>query len=121
MRAFRQWQWHLDEVYVTINGVTHCLWHAVDHERAVLESLVTKTRDRKTVPKFLWKSLKRHGRPDSYVTDRLCSFGRTDGGRWTSVRDRRHALGRAFSAASAAAIIRGPTPLASSETTGSVR
>jgi putative transposase len=33
--------WHLDEVYVTINGVTRCLWRAVDHEGEVLESIVT--------------------------------------------------------------------------------
>ena len=32
MRACRQWQWHVDEVYVKINGVTHYLWRAVDHE-----------------------------------------------------------------------------------------
>ena len=32
MRACRQWRWHLDEVFVKINGVTHFLWRAVDHE-----------------------------------------------------------------------------------------
>ena len=47
MRACRQWRWHLDEVYVKINGVAHYLWRAVDHEGEVLESIVTKTRDRK--------------------------------------------------------------------------
>ena len=26
------WQWHLDEVFVKINGETHYLWRAVDHE-----------------------------------------------------------------------------------------
>ncbi len=30
MRACRHWQWHLDEVYVKINGATHYLWRAVD-------------------------------------------------------------------------------------------
>ena len=45
-----QWRWHLDEVFVKINGVQHYLWRAVDHnEGEVLESLVTKTRDRKAV------------------------------------------------------------------------
>jgi putative transposase len=39
------WRWHLDEVYVKINGVTHYLWRAVDHEGEVLEALVTKRRD----------------------------------------------------------------------------
>jgi len=75
MRAHRQWRWHLDEVYVKINGVTHYLWRAVDHEGEVLESLVTKTRDRRAALKFLKKSMKRHGRPENIVTDRLRSYG----------------------------------------------
>ena len=36
------WKWHLDEVFVTINGERHYLWRAVDHEGEVLESYVTK-------------------------------------------------------------------------------
>ena len=75
MRACRQWRWHLDEVYVKINGVTHYLWRAVDHEGEVLESVVSKTRDRKAALKFLRKSMKRHGRPEMIVTDRLRSYG----------------------------------------------
>ncbi len=75
MRAHRHWQWHLDEVYVKINGVTHYLWRAVDHEGEVLESIVTKSRDRKAALKFLKKSMKRHGRPETIVTDRLRSYG----------------------------------------------
>ena len=31
MRQVPQWQWHLDEVFVKINGMTHYLWRAVDH------------------------------------------------------------------------------------------
>ena len=45
MRNTTQWQWHLDEVFVKINGVQHYLWRAVDHEGEVLESFVTKKRD----------------------------------------------------------------------------
>lgn len=75
MRAHRHWQWHLDEVYVKINGVTHYLWRAVDHEGEVLESFVTKRRDRKAALKFLKKSMKRHGRPETIITDRLRSYG----------------------------------------------
>ena len=55
--------------------MTHYLWRAVDHEGEVLESLVTKTRDRKATLKFLKKSMKRHGRPQVIVTDRLRSYG----------------------------------------------
>ena len=36
-RSFSQWRWHLDEVFVRINGETHYLWRAVDHEGEVLE------------------------------------------------------------------------------------
>ena len=75
MRGCKHWRWHLDEVFVKINGVTHYLWRAVDHEGEVLESVVTKTRDRKATLKFLKKSMKRHGRPENIVTDRLRSYG----------------------------------------------
>ena len=37
-----QWKWHLDEVFVKINGETHYLWRAVDHEGEVLEAYPTK-------------------------------------------------------------------------------
>ncbi len=55
-------KWHLDEVFVRINGVQHYLWRAVDHEGEVLESYVTKTRDKAAALKFLKKLMKRHGR-----------------------------------------------------------
>lgn len=74
MRSSR-WRWHFDEMFVKINGETHYLWRAVDHEGEVLESFVTKSRDRTAALKFLKKSLRRHGRPDALVTDRLRSYG----------------------------------------------
>ncbi len=74
MRSCRQWRWHLDEVYVKFNGVTHDLWRAVDHKGEVLESIVTRKRDCKAALKFLMKSMKRHGRPETIVTDRLRSY-----------------------------------------------
>lgn len=61
MRAGRHGRWHLDEMFVKINGETHYLWQGVDHEGEVLESFVTKTRDRQAALKFLKKSLRRHG------------------------------------------------------------
>ncbi len=75
MRAFTHWRWHQDEVYVKINGEMHYLWRAVDHEGEVLESFVTKTRDKATALKFIKKSMKRHGRTKAIVTDGLCSYG----------------------------------------------
>ena len=75
MRAWTQWQWHLDEVFVKINGQTHYLWRAFDHEGEVLESFVTKRRDHKAALKFLCKAMKRYGNPKVVVTDRLRSYG----------------------------------------------
>ena len=46
-QSYSRWRWHLDEVFVKINGKTHYLWRAVDHEGEVLEVFVTKRRDRK--------------------------------------------------------------------------
>jgi putative transposase len=69
------WRWHRDEVFVKINGERHYLWRAVDHEGEVLDSVVTKTRDKKSALKFFRKSLKRHGRNEEIVTDRLRSYG----------------------------------------------
>jgi putative transposase len=55
MRACWNWQWHLDEVFVVICGKMHYLWNAVNHEGEVLESYVTKRRDRNAALKFLKK------------------------------------------------------------------
>lgn len=75
MRAHSNWQWHLDEVFVKINGETHYLWRAVDHEGEVLETFVTKRRDRKAALKFLRKTMKRYGSPHVIVTDKLRTYG----------------------------------------------
>ena len=53
MRAYTHWRWHLDEVYVKINGELRYLWRAVDHEGEVLESFVTKTRDKEAALTFI--------------------------------------------------------------------
>ncbi|SLN09550.1 Transposase IS66 family protein [Roseovarius litorisediminis] len=91
-----QWRWHLDEMFVKINGERHYLWRAVDHEGEVLESFVTKTRDKKAALKFLRKLMKRHGCPHVFVTDKLRSYGaalkeigaadRQETGRWLNNR-----------------------------------
>ena len=95
-RAYSTWQWHLDEVFVQINGNTHYLWRAVDHEGEILESFVTRRRDRKAALKFLRKSMKRYGQPQVIVTDKLRSYGaamkvignsgRQETGRWLNNR-----------------------------------
>jgi len=96
IRAWAQWQWHLDEVFVKINGQTHYLWRAVDHEGEVLEAYVTKRLDRHAALKLLRKAMKRYGNPEVVVTDRLRSYkaamkvigneDRQDVGRWLNNR-----------------------------------
>ncbi len=96
LRTYSNWQWHLDEVFVKINGETHYMWRAVDHEGEVLEALVTKRRDRRAALKFLRKLMKRYGRPEQIVTDRLRSYvaamkeignaDRQETGRWLNNR-----------------------------------
>ena len=75
VRSYSNWRWHLDEVFVRTNGEMRYLWRAVDHEGEVLESYVTKRRDRKIVLKFLRKTMKRHGKGEMLVTDKLRSYG----------------------------------------------
>ena len=74
LRTLPQWCWHLDEVFVKINGEMHYLWRAVDHEGEVLEVFATKHRDRKAALAFLKRTMKRYGRPEVIVTDRLRSY-----------------------------------------------
>jgi len=72
---YSNWKWHLDEVFVKINGDTYYLWRAVDHEGEVLEAFVSKRRNRKAAMVFLKKIMKRYGKPRVIVTDRLRSYG----------------------------------------------
>ena len=74
MRGFRHWKWHLDEMYVKMNGEMVYLWRDVDHEGEILESYVTKKRDKSAALRFMKKALKRHGRPEAIVTDGLRSY-----------------------------------------------
>src|ERR1043165_9263487 len=74
MRGFRHWRWHLDEMYVKLNGEMVYLWRAVDHEGEVLESYVTKSRDKAAALTFMKKALKRHGSPEAITTDGLRSY-----------------------------------------------
>ena len=57
-----------------INGETHYLWRAVDHEGEVLEAFVSKRRDRRAALTFFRKIMKRYGKPKVIVTDRLRSY-----------------------------------------------
>lgn len=73
-RSYSLWRWHLDEVFVRINGEPHYLWRAIDHEGEVLEVFVTKQRDRRAALRFLKRAMTRYGQPRLVVTDRLRSY-----------------------------------------------
>jgi putative transposase len=69
-------RWHLDEVFVTINGKRMYLWRAVDCEGEVLDILVQSRRNKKAALKLIRKLLKNQGFvPDAFVTDKLPSYG----------------------------------------------
>jgi putative transposase len=67
--SYSQWRWHLDEVFVRINGETHYLRRAVDHEGGVLEVFATKRWDRNAALQFLRRAMKRYG-PASVIPSR---------------------------------------------------
>ncbi len=68
-------RWHIDEVFVKINGKIHYLWRAIDHEGTVLDCCVTKRRNKCAALKVLRKLIKNHGKPKQIVTDKLPSYG----------------------------------------------
>ena len=96
LRAFSRWRWHLDEMYVKLNGQMVYLWRAVDHEGETLERYVTRKRDRSAAIAFMKKALKRYGKPEVIVTDGLRSYpaamrelgnlDRREMGRWLNNR-----------------------------------
>jgi putative transposase len=68
--------WHLDEVFVTINGQRQYLWRAVDQEGAVLDILVQPRRDARAAIGFFRRLLRGQGsEPARLVTDKLRSYG----------------------------------------------
>ncbi len=74
LRAFSKWKWHVDGVFVKVNGKRHYLWRVVDHEGEVLEAVVTKRRNKAAALKFLRKLMKRDGCAEEIVTDRFASY-----------------------------------------------
>jgi transposase-like protein len=89
--------WHLDEVYLKIDGRLVYLWRAVDAEGEVLDVLVQTRRNKRAALKLMRKLLKKYGFvPDKLVTDDLRSYGaaandlgiakRRERGRWRNNR-----------------------------------
>ena len=69
-----KWRWHLDEVFVKINGKIHYLWRAIDHEGTIIDCYVSKRRNRRAALDFLKKAVKFHTPPKEIVTDKLKSY-----------------------------------------------
>jgi len=67
--------WHLDEVYLKINGQFQYLWRAVDQENQVIDVLVQSKRDTRAAARFFRKLLGNEGKlPRRIITDRLGSY-----------------------------------------------
>jgi putative transposase len=89
-------RWHLDEMFVKINGDMHCWWRVAEPEAEILENLVTRTRERKAALESLGKAKRKHGRAEVVVADRLRFYGaapkeigaadRQGTGRWSNYR-----------------------------------
>jgi putative transposase len=68
-------KWHLDEVFITINGRRQYLWRAVDQHGTVLDILVTSRRDTRAATRFFRKLLKGlEYVPRVLITDQLGSY-----------------------------------------------
>jgi len=75
--------WHLDEVYLKIDGRFVYLWRAVDAEGDVLDVLVQTRRNKRAALKLMRKLLKKYGFvPDELVTDDLRSYSAAGAGSW---------------------------------------
>ncbi len=83
--------WHLDEVFIRINGTTHYRWRAVDQEGHVLDILVQSRRDTVAAKKFFRTLLKglRYV-PRVVITDKLACYGAARRAILPSVEHRRH-------------------------------
>ncbi len=83
--------WHLDEVFIVIDGATHCLWRAVDQHGNVLDILVQSRRDKRAAKKFFRKLLKGlEYVPRVVITDKLASYDAARREVLPSVEHRRH-------------------------------
>jgi putative transposase len=83
--------WHLDEVFLTINGKRHYLWRAVDQDGHILDILVQHRRDKKAAKKFFRKLLKGLKYvPRVLTTDKLKSYGAAKREIFPSVEHRQH-------------------------------
>jgi putative transposase len=68
-------EWHLDEMYIKMNGRTYYLWRAVDAEGMVLDILVRERRNQEAAETFLRRLVAAYpDEPRVVVTDKLASY-----------------------------------------------
>jgi putative transposase len=83
--------WHLDEVFIKVNGKRQYLWRAVDQNGTVLDILVQSKRDAKAAKRFMAKLMKKQCRvPRVLVTDKCRSYGPAHRELMPSVEHRSH-------------------------------
>ncbi len=84
-------KWHLDEVFIRINGKQHYLWRAVDQDGNVLDILVQSHRNKKAAKRFFRKLLKGlQYVPRVIITDKLKSYGAAKAEVMPGVEHRQH-------------------------------
>ena len=84
-------KWHLDEVFISINGAQHYLWRAVDQDGTILDILVQSRRNTAAARKFFRQLLKARAYvPRVVITDKLASYGAAKREVLPSVEHRRH-------------------------------
>ena len=84
-------KWHLDEVFIKVNGETRYLWRAVDADGAVLDILLQNRRDTAAARRFFRTLMKKtQAVPRVIVTDKLASYGAAHRRVMPSVQHRSH-------------------------------
>jgi len=84
-------KWHLDEVFIKINGKVQYLWRAVDQDGNVLDILVQSRRNKKAAKRFFRKLLKGlQYVPRVIITDKLKSYSAAKAEIMPGVEHRQH-------------------------------
>ncbi len=84
-------KWHLDEMFIKMNGKDHYLWRAVDQDGNVLDILVQSRRNKLAAKRFFRKLLKglRYV-PRVIITDKLKSYSAAKAEIMPGVEHRQH-------------------------------
>lgn len=75
MQGFRHWRWHLDKMFVKVNGEVVYLWRGPSIRRRDPGKLRHESRDKAAALSFIKRALKRHGSPEAIIADGLRFYG----------------------------------------------